>query len=122
MSKKAILIGFLFTFAAMAVFGAVISMTTGDHMMMPNCPFKTGQLAMCPMDALTHLAGWQQIFAATVPFALFLGVFLTIRLRTPETQSSPPARLKRSTASHTIVPLALVAAFSHGILHPKLYA
>lgn len=98
-----------------------------------NCFMPGMTEALCPMDALEHIAAWQNMFTA-VPsqseVLLLLFALLTLFLGAVFIHShhnlAPPKRLFKQVyflyyKQHVPVARSLQELFSGGLLHPQLY-
>lgn len=119
---------FLFSFVLMTSFGGVMSagMMNMDGKM-SDCPYM-GMSGYCDMDASEHLAGWQQLFSATLEhfFSSMLLLLLAIAILAPflvklfvRKRSVRPI-FQRWRTIELFDPLRL--AFARGIIHPKLFS
>ena len=109
------------------------SMAMGEdgNMTMSNCPFMSGQAAVCNMDPLEHIAAWQSMFTS-IPSqtgstlilmllaALALAFLWTHLWRPPIDCTYTPSRF--FVRRDYIPPVSpLQELFSSGILNPKLF-
>lgn len=111
-------------FVLVSAFGVGLAMEPDQNGHMPGCPLMGEQVNICLMNVVEHMAKWQQLFTAIPIILLLLTVaLLIVWTRKPDVFSSartlsPPIRTnepKINLFNH------LVAAFSRGILHPRLY-
>lgn len=99
---------------------------------MSNCPMQANSSSICQMNTTEHITKWQALFTATTRSSnLFLLIALltvafiyimTLKRRT-NLQSSSYFSYKYTLYKLPEVKLFnyLLAAFSDGIIHPKLY-
>ncbi len=122
----------LFLFSFFGIAHSSMSMGEDGNMTMSNCPFMSGQAAVCNMNPLEHIAAWQGMFMSIPQQA---GSNLIVLLLTAIALSFLwIINLWRPSINHTYssnhffvrkdyIPLAsqLQELFSSGILNPKIY-
>jgi len=118
------------TLMFVAVLGVGMGMNMRSNGSMAGCLFMNHPGALCPMNALEHVARWQKIFSA-IPalrllyislFALQLLYILSSSLLTnfkPDLKRTLHALVKDNKL--LIFFDYLILAFSRGILNPKIY-
>ena len=131
--NQALATGVIGVFLFIATFSLAFGVQVDEHGNMSNCPFTSGQTAVCPMGITEHIARWQQLFIMASPesnvfasliFMSLTFIFLTLVIRvlnfsSPKLALSPPVtKNKRETKLFD----QFVKAFSQGIIHPRLYA
>lgn len=99
-------------------------------MTMTNCPLMFGQAALCRMDLLGHIAGWQSMLTGIVQqgdialllslLAALIAVRLWQKMRLPEIENMRMAA-KAVRGNHLLPPSPLLELFSRGVLNPKPY-
>ncbi|MBY0473326.1 hypothetical protein K2Q00_03565 [Patescibacteria group bacterium] len=132
-TAKILLLFGLATFLFLGVFGMPHSMIMGPdgNMTMSNCPFMSGQAAVCNMNPLEHIAAWQSMFTSTFQqngstlillllAALALALVWT-RLRWPTSQRALRPLFRIARRETYLPPPLLQELFSNGILNPKVF-
>lgn len=116
-------------FMLVATAGIVSTMMTDDHsgMMMSGCPFMGEAGSLCQMSIFEHIAKWQSLFVATMSFNMILLLFVVVVFslfsRALAHALAPPDTVSKYHEPPDITFFKpLLAAFSRGIIQPKLYA
>lgn len=119
MIKRIVPILLIFSFALIAMFGALIPAM--DHMgHETGCPFVPGSVGQCTA-LLEHAVHWRSLFAATLGQALILlsaalMVFFSVHVRFMRDPAYERYRLGKRVPKR---PPLMQGLFSQGILHRK---
>lgn len=111
MYKLLLIIYFVF----IAVWGVNLTML-GIGSEMASCPFMNNLAVICQMNPISHLSGWQSIFAALVVLLVFLIINFNFQKILPEENIQIFSTQKFLSFYSNIL-----LAFIKGILHPKIY-
>ena len=79
--KKFLRFLIILVFGAIIVFAPLLIVGMGQHEMgdTSNCPFMIGEMALCQMNALDHLASWRAVFVVLpVEFSSFVLLLLIL--------------------------------------------
>lgn len=94
---------------------------------MPACPFM-GEMGMCQMTPVEHLAAWQSMFTSTLPPFVALALLMLISLfafglqvefLVPKKQPDQRPAYRGPPNANIFDPLK--RAFARGIVHPKIF-
>lgn len=128
--NKALALMAALTLILVAILGVGMEMNMGSSGSMTGCLFMNHQGALCPMNALEHIAKWQEIFNAipSLKFA-YASIFILLLLYVLPSLSpigskqgleQSPHALARNNALLASLDYIMLA-FSQGLLHPKIY-
>lgn len=109
-------------FILVSSFGIVTTMNVSHDGTMINCPLMTTSVSFCKMNLADHLNWWKELFVGI--FVFFILSTILINRLTYATLAPPQMkRLFLFQKQHPDIKLQnwLAAAFSDGILHPKIY-
>ena len=125
-NRKIFLLAFLILFLLMTGGGTLLSGMTMHEGHMQNCPFM-GITAICNMNALEHLSGWQRLFTMTphsfttlillLLLSFVVGRFVPILLRRKRVPQQPIFYVRYF--DEVFDPMKL--AFARGLIHPKVF-
>ena len=124
-SREILLPLILITFLMVSV-GGVLSSGMMQDGNMAHCPFM-GITAICNMNALEHLSGWQRLFTMTphsfttlillLLLSFVVGRFVPILLRRKRVPQQPIFYVRYF--DEVFDPMKL--AFARGLIHPKVF-
>ncbi|MBI2640894.1 MAG: hypothetical protein HYW91_03385 [Candidatus Sungbacteria bacterium] len=121
----------LTSFVFVSILGIGVGMEMKDGHM-SSCPFTAGQETICQMNITEHIAQWQRASFGTPSKTNFLALAVALLIATLVSFIKPFSQLKKLTASTARLLVyrranfakvfnPLLAAFSDGILNPKIY-
>lgn len=123
-------ISVLLLFLAISVWGIHIGMHTDMANHMPGCTFMSGGDVFCQMNITEHIAKWQRLFIALLPFSIVL-LLLVVASRFffnfyKRVLYNPhiyiPIRSSPEKNPNVKLQQYLLLAFQDGILQPRIYA
>ena len=126
LQDRKILFALLLVCVLMVSVGGVLSSGMMHEGHMQNCPFM-GITAICNMNALEHLSGWQRLFTMTphsfttlillLLLSFVVGRFVPILLRRKRVPQQPIFYVRYF--DEVFDPMKL--AFARGLIHPKVF-
>lgn len=118
------------SFFGLVVLGLGMGMNVDEKGNMSDCPFMVDQGSLCPMGLFEHIAKWQQavtviprpsanIFLLFALLAAFSYFKITLQPKILPNKFGARSRARKESELRASNPL--LAAFSDGILNPKIY-
>lgn len=121
----------LASFVWIAIFGVGMSMNAEEEGNMSGCPFAAGEASLCPMGVAEHIATWQQTITVipksyrSIILVLFAVLAISVFSKLLHQPKILPTKLSTQSYRRRELELKafspLLAAFSDGILNPKIY-
>ncbi len=131
MKNRVLIVIYTFVFLGV-LFGSLLHTVFDGSVAHAACPFQEGEVTVCSMNALDHIAVWQSNFLATITPIVSVLVAAAVLLHAARIPHRIPIDALRKAIlsvwlSRLRVPQTLLFAqylqvlFARGILHPKRF-